>query len=74
MHRALVVDAAGSVASLRQMPALAPDAGEVLIAIDWTSINYKDALAVSGAPGILRSTPMSPAWTRSARRRGSPER
>lgn len=45
---------------LRRLDAVRPAPDEVLIAADWSSINYKDALAVTGAPGILRSAPMTP--------------
>lgn len=34
--------------------------GEVLIRGEWSSINYKDALAVTGAGKILRRFPMTP--------------
>lgn len=38
----------------------APGLGELLVETAWSSLNYKDALAVTGAPGILRSLPMVP--------------
>lgn len=34
--------------------------GEVLIRAEWSSVNYKDALAVTGAGKILRQFPMTP--------------
>ncbi|MGO2658276.1 acrylyl-CoA reductase family protein [Mycetocola reblochoni] len=34
--------------------------GEVLLDVDYSGINYKDALAMTGAPGILRHWPIVP--------------
>src|SRR5580704_7200733 len=34
--------------------------GEVLVRIRYSSLNYKDGLAVSGKPGVIRSFPMIP--------------
>lgn len=34
--------------------------GEVLVAIDWSTINYKDALAITGKGPVVRSFPMVP--------------
>lgn len=36
-----------------------PD-GEVLIRVNWSSLNYKDALAATGHPGVVRSFPHVP--------------
>jgi acrylyl-CoA reductase (NADPH) len=54
--RALVATEKGAPATLveREEPA-----GEVLTGL-WSSINYKDALALTGRPGVLRSLPMVP--------------
>jgi acrylyl-CoA reductase (NADPH) len=54
--RALVVTEAGSPASLVDRPD--PD-GAPLEAL-WSSLNYKDALAVAGRPGVLRALPLVP--------------
>jgi acrylyl-CoA reductase (NADPH) len=35
-------------------------AGEVLIEVDWSSINYKDALAAAAHPGVVRHLPHVP--------------
>lgn len=35
-------------------------AGEVLVRIAYSSLNYKDGLAVTGKPGVIRSYPMIP--------------
>lgn len=34
--------------------------GEVLVRIRYSSLNYKDGLAVSGKPGVIRTFPMIP--------------
>lgn len=42
---------------------LSPDAlpaGEVTVDIDWSSLNYKDALAITGKGKIVRNFPMVP--------------
>jgi len=35
-------------------------AGDVLVRVAWSSLNYKDGLAMTGAPGIVRTFPMVP--------------
>ncbi len=35
-------------------------AGEVLVRVRYSSLNYKDGLAVSGKPGVIRKFPMVP--------------
>jgi acrylyl-CoA reductase (NADPH) len=35
-------------------------AGDVLIRVQYSSLNYKDGLAVTGKPGVVRSYPMVP--------------
>lgn len=40
-------------------PASLP-AGDVLIRVSYSSLNYKDGLAVTGKPGVIRSYPMIP--------------
>ena len=34
--------------------------GEVLIRVEYSSLNYKDGLAVTGRPGVIRQFPMVP--------------
>src|SRR5436190_894746 len=34
--------------------------GEVLIRVEYSSLNYKDGLAVTGRPGVIRNFPMVP--------------
>jgi acrylyl-CoA reductase (NADPH) len=35
-------------------------AGDVLVRVAWSSLNYKDGLAMTGAPGVVRAFPMVP--------------
>ncbi len=35
-------------------------AGEVLVRVDWSALNYKDALSASGHPGVTREFPHTP--------------
>ena len=34
--------------------------GDVLVRVSYSSLNYKDGLALSGAPGVIRNFPMVP--------------
>ena len=50
------------VARLERHPRRTPDSlapGEVLIRVAWSDINYKDALAVTGAGRIMRRLPLT---------------
>jgi acrylyl-CoA reductase (NADPH) len=60
--QAIVVDQVEGkpVPQLRQISAADLPAGEVLVAIDYSSINYKDAMALTGTGKIIRSFPMVP--------------
>src|SRR3974377_526835 len=47
-------------ASIQEIdPAQLPP-GEVLIRVAYSSLNYKDGLAVTGKPGVIRKFPMVP--------------
>lgn len=35
-------------------------AGEVRVRVEWSSLNYKDGLAMTGSPGVLRTFPIVP--------------
>ncbi|WP_119673798.1 MDR family oxidoreductase [Deinococcus sp. RM] len=61
-YRALRVlkDDQGSRAELQTLPLSALPDGDVLLAVTHSSLNYKDGLAVSGRPGVLRTHPMTP--------------
>ena len=56
--RALVAERAGERARVAERDDPAGDG--VLIEATFSSVNYKDAMAVAGRPGVLRSTPMVP--------------
>jgi acrylyl-CoA reductase (NADPH) len=34
--------------------------GDVTVDVDWSSINYKDGLALAGSPGVMRTSPLIP--------------
>ena len=58
--RALIAEGTANryVTHLRDLPADALPAGEVLIEVAYSSLNYKDALAVTGRGKIIRRFPM----------------
>lgn len=37
-----------------------PEAGDVSVRVDWSTINYKDGLAITGKSPVVRSFPMVP--------------
>ena len=47
-------------ASIQQLPREALTPGQVLVRIAYSSLNYKDGLAVTGKPGVIRKFPMIP--------------
>lgn len=47
-------------ASLQQLDRSQLPAGDVLVRIAYSSLNYKDGLAVTGKPGVIRAYPMVP--------------
>ena len=47
-------------AGIRDVPSDMLPAGEVLVRVQYSSLNYKDGLAVSGRPGLIRKYPMVP--------------
>ena len=51
-------DAAGHHAGVDRLPLPVPAAGEVLIRISWSGVNYKDALAATGRGKILKTFPL----------------
>lgn len=52
-------DAGGFRAGLEKVRVAAPAAGEVLIAVEYSGVNYKDALAGAGAAKITRTSPLT---------------
>lgn len=61
-YRALVVDKQGDdySVSTKELSEADLPAGDVTIKVEWSSINYKDGLALSPTGRILRSFPMVP--------------
>jgi len=47
-------------ASIQKLERAALPPGEVLVRIAYSSLNYKDGLAVTGRPGVIRNFPMVP--------------
>jgi acrylyl-CoA reductase (NADPH) len=47
-------------ASFQQIDRSKLPAGEVLVRVAYSSLNYKDGLAVTGKPGVIRTFPMVP--------------
>jgi acrylyl-CoA reductase (NADPH) len=47
-------------ARFEQIPKDRLPPGEVLVRVRYSSLNYKDGLAVTGKPGVIRSFPMIP--------------
>ena len=62
MFRALVVsrDDDGVTAGLTEYSDDALMPGDVVVDIEYSSLNYKDALALSGRPGVIRDYPLIP--------------
>ena len=51
---------AGQSARLSSIEPTRLPAGEVLVDVAWSTLNYKDALAITGASPVVRSFPMVP--------------
>jgi acrylyl-CoA reductase (NADPH) len=47
-------------ASIQDVPRTSLPDGDVLIRVAYSSLNYKDGLAVTGRPGVIRNFPMVP--------------
>jgi len=62
MFRALVVsrDDDGVTAGLTEYSDDALMPGDVVVDIEYSSLNYKDALALAGKPGVIRDYPLIP--------------
>lgn len=46
--------------AVESIPRPEPGPGEVLLQIQWSAVNYKDALALSEKGGVIRNYPMTP--------------
>ena len=64
MFKALLItktDDAGYRCALTELDeAQLPAAGDVTVRVDWSTINYKDGLAITGQSPVVRSFPMVP--------------
>jgi acrylyl-CoA reductase (NADPH) len=63
MFRAMYLDRSADgevVASLRELDDAELPAGEVLIDVEYSTVNYKDGLAYAGTPGVVREYPIVP--------------
>ena len=60
-YRALRIhqQGAGVRAGFETLPLAAPAAGMLTVRVEWSSVNYKDALAASGRGRILRRFPLT---------------
>lgn len=47
-------------AAIQQIPRADLPPGDVLVRVSYSSLNYKDGLAVTGKPGVIRKYPMIP--------------
>lgn len=64
MFKALLInksDDAGYRCALSELePAQLPAAGDVTVQVEWSTINYKDGLAITGKSPVVRSFPLVP--------------
>ncbi|WP_257296546.1 MDR family oxidoreductase [Endozoicomonas sp. YOMI1] len=62
MFKALVLNQQdnNTVASTEQLDESTLPAGDVIVAVDYSSLNYKDGLAITGKGKIIRDFPMVP--------------
>lgn len=60
--KAIIADQKDSqfTASIQEIDQSALPFGEVLVRVAYSSLNYKDGLAVTGKPGVIRKYPMVP--------------
>ena len=62
MFDAILIDKSDAGQSA-QLTRLSPDQlppGDVTVAVEWSTLNYKDALAITGTSPVVRSFPMVP--------------
>ena len=53
-------DESGFSAEVRELPALEPGDGEVLVGVEYSTLNFKDGLAITNRSPVVRSFPMVP--------------
>lgn len=63
MFKALLInksDEAGYTCALTELDESRLPAGDVTVRVDWSTLNYKDGLAITGKSPVVRSFPMVP--------------
>jgi acrylyl-CoA reductase (NADPH) len=62
MFRALLVNNAGGsvTAAVQELDEAALPGGDVLVAVEYSTVNYKDGLVVAGAGGLVKNYPHVP--------------
>jgi acrylyl-CoA reductase (NADPH) len=62
MFKALVIDSNGGTisASIREAGEASLPTGNVIVAVDYSTVNYKDGLVVTGAGGLVKRYPHVP--------------
>ncbi len=62
MFKAILInkDDAGYKAALQTVDEAALPAGDVTVQVEWSTLNYKDALAITGTSPVVRRFPMVP--------------
>jgi acrylyl-CoA reductase (NADPH) len=62
MFRAIVIDKAGDqqIVSVQQLDAAQLPEGDVTITVGFSTLNYKDGLAITGSTPVVRKFPMIP--------------
>lgn len=62
MFKAILIskDEAGYKAALQTIDETVLPAGDVTVQVEWSTLNYKDALAITGASPVVRRFPMVP--------------
>lgn len=58
--RALILREKGAAGTIEALPKDDLPPGDILVRVAYSSLNYKDGLAVTGKPGVVRSYPMVP--------------
>ncbi len=60
MFKALLIETEKTQGTLKELSEDELPEGEVTVAVEYSTINYKDGLAISGRPGVVREYPMVP--------------
>ena len=63
MFKAILItkdDTSGYQATLRQVDDSVLPEGDVTVRVEWSTLNYKDGLAITGKSPVVRRFPMVP--------------